>query len=1113
MFVSSTFRDMQRERDELAKQTFLQLRKRCVERGVTWGEVDLRWGIPDEQKQAGKVLPTCLAEIERCRPYFIGLLGERYGWVPEEIGADLVEERAWLGEYRGRSATELEIVQGVLRNPDMAGHAFFYLRDQAYIDTRPTAEQGELRELASVDELDEFGAQEAQRRAEERRCKLGALKERIRGSGFPVRDYPDPKALGDLVLADLVEVIDRLYPEGSAPDPLARQAAEHEAFAASRATVYVGRDEYFERLDTHAAGDGPPLVVLGESGVGKSALLANWVLRYRASHPAEPVLVHFIGSSPDSSDWRAMLRRIMGELGRRLGIEGEEVPDAPDQLRLAFADRLHATAAGGRTVLVIDALNQLEDRDGAPDLVWLPPDLPANVRLVVSTLPGRPLDALEKRGWLQLRVEPFTTDERHMLIVRYLGQHAKQLSQARVERIAASPQTASPLYLRAVLEELRVWGVHETLDARIEHYLAASTIDALFERILARYEDDYQESRPGLVRDAMSLIWAARHGLSEAELRDLLGSGGEPLPSAYWSPLSLAAEQSLVKRSGLIDFSHEYFRRAIEDRYLPRGSDRDAAHLRLADYFDTRRREWRGIAELPWQLAAASAWQRLRDLLGDLEFFGRAWGASEFDVKAYWARVEANSALRLADTYRSPVAEIEPEATWAFGLSKLLVDTGHTPLARVLMERFAELCLARDDKANLPASLVNLAVIVSEQGELDRAMALFREAERISRQLNEMVGLHRSLGGQATILLVRGELDDATSLLVDQEQICRAIGDRAGLAHSLGNRAVILKRQGRLDAAMALHEDEELIFRELGDRPGLHRSLANQATILQLRGEPDAAFTRYREWERTCREVGDRGGLQLALGNQATILVTKGELDAGMELFREQESICREIGDLDGLHRSLGNQAVILQRRGKLDAAMSLQVEKERICRELGDRAGLHLALGNRGQILMAQGQRDAAMTLLQEQERICRELRDQAGLQDSLGNQAAILLDRGELDRALALLGEQERVCRELGHRAGIAISLGNQALVLRQLGDLRSALGGIEEAERVLREIGDVLELAKSLVFKGALLSESGHEERALACVQEAHRIALQHGLTDMAGYVERLLTGMEQ
>jgi len=1112
VFVSSTFRDMRAERDELVKRTFLVLRKLCESRGVTWGEVDLRWGITEEQKSEGQVLPICLAEIVRCQPYFLGLLGERYGWVPEKIEAGLVGEEAWLLEYPGRSVTELEIVKGVLRNPEMASHAFLYLRDPAYIDTRPGDEQPELRELPRPEEVEQFGLGEAERRAQERRGKLDALKKQIRGSGFVVRDYPDPRALGELVLADLTEVIDRLYPEGSAPDPLEREAADHEAFAASRATVYVGRDDYLERLDAHAAGDGSPLVVLGESGVGKSALLANWARRYRASHPDESVVMHFVGSSPHSSDWRSMLRRIMGELGRRLGIEAE-VPDAPDQLRLAFASRLHMAAARGRAVLVIDGLNQLEDRDGAPDLIWLPPVVPANIRLVLSTLPGRPLDELEKRGWPTLRVELLTTDERKTLIGRYLRQYAKELSPGQVDRIAALPRTANPLFLRALLEELRLWGVHETLDARIDHYLAAETIDALYERILARYESDYEEDRPGLVRDAMSLIWAARRGLSEAELLDLMGSDGEPLPAAHWSPLSLAADQSLVKRSGLIGFSHEYIRRAIEDRYLPSRSERAGAHLRLADYFDARRPESRGIDELAWQLAEATAWPRLCDLLADLGFFERAWATSEFEVKAQWARVEANSPLRLVDAYRPVIDEPEPTPSYAFGISKLLIDTGHLPEARALLERLAERSRARGGAADLQGSLLNLAVIVQGQGELNEAMTLFREGERISRELDDLVGLHRSLGNQATILLVRGELDAATSLLREQEQICRRIGDRAGLAISLGNQAVILERLGQLDAAMALHEEEERICRELGDPTGLHRSLGNQATILQVRGEPDAALARYREWERSCRELGDRAGLQLSLGNQATILVTKGELDAGMALFREQESICRELGDLDGLHRSLGNRAVILQRRGELDAAMSLQREKERICRELGDQAGLHLTLGNQGQILMAQGQRDAAMALLREQERICRELGDRAGLQDSLGNQAAILLDRGELDRALALLSEQERICRELGHRVGLAVSLGNQALVLRQRGELGPALELIEQVERIFRDLGDVLELAKSLVFKGVLLSDTGHEDQAVACVQEAHRIALQHGLTDLAGYIERLLTDLAQ
>ena len=132
VFISSTFRDMQAEREELVKRVFPQLRKLCESRGVTWGEVDLRWGIPDEEKAEGKVLPICLAEIQRCRPYFIGLLGERYGWIPDDIDPQLIAREAWLAEHRERSVTELEILHGVLNDPQMANHAFFYFRDPDY---------------------------------------------------------------------------------------------------------------------------------------------------------------------------------------------------------------------------------------------------------------------------------------------------------------------------------------------------------------------------------------------------------------------------------------------------------------------------------------------------------------------------------------------------------------------------------------------------------------------------------------------------------------------------------------------------------------------------------------------------------------------------------------------------------------------------------------------------------------------------------------------------------------------------------------------------------------------------------------------------------------------
>ena len=864
VFVSSTFRDMQAERDNLAKFVFPELRKLCEERGVVFTDVDLRWGVTDEQAAEGKVLPICLEEIKRCRPFFIGLLGERYGWIPESIPSELIETQPWLTEHRGKSVTELEILHGVLNNPAMANRTCFYFRDPAYVDRVP---QNRREDYVEFDPTQS--------------AKLAGLKDRIRRSGLALReDYPDPETLGQWVLNDLRTAINQVFPAESTPDPLARDTAEHEAFALSRTGVYIGRQEYFERLDAHAASDGPPLVVRGESGSGKSALLANWLGRYREAHPDAQTIVHFIGASSHSTDWAGMVRRIMGELKARFDID-QEIPDQPDALRLAFANCLSMAAArvaqpppaggthvptlGGecatrrtpcKIVLILDALNQLEDRDGAPDLVWLPPVIPKEIRLVVSTLSGRPLDDLTRRAWPVLEVVPLEEGERAELIREYLAQYTRQLSPARVDRIASSPQAANPLYVRALLEELRVFGEHERLDAAIDHYLAADTVPALYEKILDRYEHDYERDRPGLVRDAMTLLWAARRGLSEAELLGLLGTDAEPLPRAHWSALHLAADQALVSHSGLIGFFHDYLREAVEHRYLPTDTARDDAHLRLADYFESKDPAPRRTDELPWQLAEGQAWQRLYDLLADLAFFEDAWGADQFEVKAYWSRVETASTFRMTDAYRPVLDAPNQFSEYVWYVGTLLADTGHLVESLSLREYLVDHYRRTGDRVNLQASLGNQALILAARGDLDGAMALHKEKERICRELGDKAGLQLSLNNQALILKDRGDLDGAIALHKEQERICRELGHKAGLSFSLGNQALILRSRGDLEGAMALHEEEVQISRELAMPGDLASSLANKARTLVEMGRPAEAAPLAEEAYRLAADHG-----------------------------------------------------------------------------------------------------------------------------------------------------------------------------------------------------------------------------------------------------------------
>ena len=1089
---------MVEERDVLVRRVFPVLRELCESRGVAWGEVDLRWGITDEQVAEGRVLPVCLEEVRGCRPYFIGLLGERYGWVLDRVPEVVVEREPWLLGLTGRSVTELEILQGVLNDPAMADHAFFYFRDPTFVARAPG-----WREVPVREEVERFGEAEAQSRARERAEKLTLLKERIRASGVPVReDYRDPEALGGLVLEDLRQVIDGLFPVGSEPSPLDREAGLHEGLARGRAEVYVGRGEYFERLDAHAVGDGPPLVVVGESGIGKSALLANWALdlRDRSGDAASGgrgsgptvVVMHFVGASPDSADVLRLMRRVIGELDRELGL-GVEVPEGLDELRVMFADALFRSAASGRVVLVIDGLNQLEDQAGALDLAWLPPVIPPGVRMVLSTLPGRPLDALRERGWPMLEVNPLEPSERRLLISETLRPFRKQLALDQVERIADAEQCANPMFLRLMLDELRLHPGHETLGARIEELLGAVSIPELYDQIFARWEGDLESDRDGLVRDAMVRLWATRRGLSEDELRDLLGSSGSTLPGAYWSPLRLATRQTLISRSGLLGFAHDYARTAVEQRYLPRDHDQRLAHRRLATYFaKISENTVRRLEELPWQLARSQQWSELCETLANPAFMAALEQTAPFELRGYWSQLEAKSPFRLADTYAPVIAgrdTQDEQQLWS--LARLLSDTGHPEQALALwadQERhFREL----GDLDGLQISLGNQAAILQARGDLDGALAMHTEEERICRELGDRDGLQASLGNQALILQARGDLDDALALLKETERIYRELGNRDGLQVSLGNQALILRERGDLDGALALLKETERIYRELGNPDRLQLSLVNQAAILQARGDLDGALALHKEAERICRELGNRDALARSLSGQAMILRARGDLDGALALHKEAERIYRELDNRDGLARSLGGQGVILQARGDLDGALALHKEAERIFRELGNPYELQVPLANQAAILQARGDLDGALALLKETERIFRKLDNPDRLANSLDGQAVILGARGDLDGALALHKEAERIFRELDNPDELARSLVNQAAILQARGDLDGALALLKETERIFRELDNPDGLARSLEVQAAILHARGDLDGALALYEEVERI----------------------
>jgi tetratricopeptide (TPR) repeat protein len=1108
VFISSTFRDMGAERDHLVKFVFPQLRKLCESRGVVWGEVDLRWGITDEQSAEGQVLPLCLAEIQRCRPYFIGLLGERYGWIPEAIDPELIAQEPWLAEHQERSVTELEILHGVLKDPQMADKALFYFRDPAYLETLDADQMENYIEVPWREDIERYGLAEAQRRVAERQAKLAALKDRIRESGLLLKEnYRDPQELGKWVLADLTAIINDLYPDGSQPDPLAQQAMLHEAFARERARVYIGGEKYYAQLDQHLVSSRQPLVVVGESGSGKSALLSNWGLKRRAEHPDELVLMHFWGSSAGSTDLGNMLARLMGELKERCEIS-QDLPQTEAELRQAFPNWLYMAAANHNVVLILDGLNQLEE--GAQELDWLPLELPEKAGLVLSALPSRALDVINTNGWPSLNVDPLSSDERVQLVEDYLAQYSKQLSPERVARIIADPQSENPLALRVLLEELRQFGVHEQLDEVIDRYLAADSISEMYRLVLERCEADYEGERPGLVRDALSYIWAARRGLSEVELLELLGEGSEPLPHRLWSPLYLALEGGLVDRGGLLDFFHDYLRQAVETKYLISEKDKENAHIWLVGYFGLLEdSSVRKIDELPWQLSEAKQWGWLCEYLWNLEVFQALYEFNRYDLFTYWTLIELKSDIKRADAFKYVIENpAKVESIVLNSLFSFFFLSGNLEFALLLAKEMENNFHKEENLRGIVLSLNSQAAVYKALGKLTDAMELSKRAGRISRQLGSDDGLLLSLNNQANIHYSWGKLEKALELYKKQERISWQIGNHEGLQASLGNQALIMGEWGKMDKAMALMKEQEKICRKIGDLVSLSASLGNQAGILQSWGRLEEAMELHKEQEHLCRQMGNLDTLSISLGNQAGIQAAWGRLEEAMALHKDEEHLCRQLRNLSNLSISLGNQALVLATMGQLEESMALMKEQERLCRELDDPHGLANSLGNQAMILVNWNRFEEAMALHHEEERLYRQMGNMEGLGRTFGNQASILQKLGRLDEALKLFQQQELISREISSVHQLIFAIGQQAEIMETLNQYPDALKMNEELQMLCRGINDKRCECLAMISQGSILAKLGKRKDAIKIINDAHIFADQHGLSSMSSTANRML-----
>lgn len=798
LFVSSTFEDLVAERNALQRDVFPRLADACRSRGARFQAIDLRWGVREEAGLDHRTMDLCLTEIRRCKrtllkPYFIVLLGDRYGWRPLPTAIDAGEFDRLLGHVDDPGDRDLLARWYRLDENAVPPHRLLAPRGDGYREwSEWDPVESRLRRIldtaaratgASTDALIKYEASATHQEILEGLGHdgedAGDVFAFFRESAAPADDrLAEVRRMLDVRLppanvqryhtGDIEQlcaaVLDRLSPiiEANLSSLASRSERDaHTAFARDRASGFVGRTAVLDAIAAYVAGEGArPLVVHGPSGSGKSAIMAV------ASEGAS-VVRRFVGATPEASSGIRLLQSLCHEIAARCGVDGKRVVTF-DEAAALFGQRLALATRERPLVVFIDALDQLAAGDPAATLAWLPSDLPPYCRVVVSSTDVLPALAAAPR----IDVKPLTLEETALALDGWFAGARRRLQPAQQEMLfAACAQAGTPLYMKLAFEEARLWRSFD----RLEQCRLGDGIDGIVDQLLERLSDPRNHGAV-LVAHALGYLTAARYGLTEDELLALLagdedvwvsvvGEGTtrrhDPplrrLPVVVWSRLYLDLEPYLTERAVPGGTTIAFFHRQLAERVRPGR----AHHEALSAYFAAQP-NWTGpqqpnlrrLTELVRQQVQAARLDQAEASLTDLDFVSAKCGAAlvfelQEDYQALLAAVPERAGAQAADERRH-----ERARAWAAVLERC-ARTGRPPAPEEIPAS-VDLSSHEGDKASQ----------LLDETEGLHAFASF--VERESHALAEYGGLDGFVPQHAFNWTPAGRLHDAAAWAVDR---------------------------------------------------------------------------------------------------------------------------------------------------------------------------------------------------------------------------------------------------------------------------------------------------------------------------------------------------------
>lgn len=507
------------------------------------------------------------------------------------------------------SATHQEIIRGALKTPEgiesPEKHVFAFSRTISGLPRDKSAKglidlvDGQT-DKTSYDRLNEL--------ISELQEKLGTDHfEKYTGEwkdGSLFIEEKDLKKFSDDVHDKIREVISEQLANVVDKDEIILESRLHGEFKSKLTEHFCGRTEILQKLNNYLndTEDKRVLAMIGDSGSGKSSVMAELVREAENVYKNSVIVYRFIGTSSRSSNIISLLQSVCGQIARKYNTTIEALAgEGRDKalydingLTEILKKCLGLAILEKPILLFLDALDQLSDSDNARSLYWLPRELPQNTRMVVSALPELK-SQLSSHSQVDLPLLP--VGEASEILDRWLRSVKRKLTEGQKKEVLQKfSLTGLPIYLKLAFERAKKWNSY----TEQKEYTLKEDAKGIINSFIDLLEDEHTED---FVRDAICLMLCGRYqGLAENEILEIFAFDKDlwhqfldrthkdhknelirmkeemekdkksmKIPIVVWSRLFLDMEPYLTERDAdgvpIITFFHRQFNEVLKERY------------------------------------------------------------------------------------------------------------------------------------------------------------------------------------------------------------------------------------------------------------------------------------------------------------------------------------------------------------------------------------------------------------------------------------------------------------------------------------------------------------------------------------------------------------------